>query len=63
MLVAPDHDVEELGQEVLGDVVGGAALGAVLVQHEYVEPGASVLRRPLECHLRLEISNENMIIN
>ena len=55
MLVAPDHDVEELGEEVLGDVVGGAALGAVLVQHQDVEPGASLLRRPLECHLRLEM--------
>ena len=52
VLVAPDDQVEEGGQEALGDVAGGAALGAILVKHQQVEPAVSILLRPLELNLQ-----------
>ena len=52
MLVAPDDEVEEGGEEALGDVVGGAALGPVLVENQQVEPALSILLRPLELNLQ-----------
>ena len=55
MLVAPDHEVEEGGEECLGDVVGGAALGPVLVEDQQVEPALGILLRPLELNLRQQI--------
>ena len=50
--MAPDHEVEEGGEEALGDVVGGAALGPVLVENQQVEPALSILLRPLELNLQ-----------
>ena len=52
VLVAPDDQVEEGGQEALWDVAGGAALGAILVKDQQVEPAVSILLRPLELNLQ-----------
>ena len=52
VLVAPDDQVEEGGQEALWDVTGGAALGAILVKNQQVEPAVSILLRPLELNLQ-----------
>ena len=71
MLVAPDDEVEEGGEEALGDVVGGAALGSVLVENQQVEPALSILLRPLELNLQqisicvsdfLSVSNRTSIL-
>ena len=52
VLVAPDDQVEEGGQEAFWDVAGGAALGAILVKDQQVEPAVSILLRPLELNLQ-----------
>ena len=51
MLVAPDDEMEEGGEEALGDVIGWAALGPVLVENQQVEPALSILLRSLELNL------------
>ena len=52
MLVAPDYEVEEGGEEALRDVASGAPLGAVLVEDQQVEPALRVLLRGLELNLQ-----------
>ena len=52
VLVSPDDQVQEVVQELHRDVALGAVSGAVLVQHEHVEPALRVFFRSQ--HQKLE---------
>ena len=43
MLMTPQNQVEEVGQESLWDVVGWSSLGSVLMENKNVEPTVPVL--------------------
>ena len=52
MLLTPDHELEEVWEKVLRNVVGGTSLCSVLVQHQDV-PGGRVFCWSLKLYLVL----------
>lgn len=56
MLMAPNDEVKEGVKEGLGQVVGGATLGSVLVDNHHVEPLCHGLLWPKHFDLRKMVS-------